>query len=163
MVGEVEPLVNFWIQRGGGGRTDQRGGGVCPCCRRKAEECVALRVRHTFDIVVGEVDTLVKFCGARERLGMLKIQLPQQETVIRGTRGTGVCVCCRGREGRGKRRVTGERQTFDIVVGEVATLAKILIERGGERTDQKGRVCVCVSAVEGRPRKAWCYGRETDL
>ena len=92
VVGEVETLAKFLIERGGE-RTDQRGRCVCVClgCRGTAEEGEVLQVRHLW-IVVGEVDTLVKFCRARERLGTLKIQLPQQETVIRGTRGTGVCL-----------------------------------------------------------------------
>ena len=34
---------------------------------------------------------------------------------------------------------TGEGQASRIVVGEVQTLAKCLTERGGERTDQRGR------------------------
>ena len=65
------------------------------------------------DIVVGEVGTLVKICRARERLGTLKIRLPQQETKIRGTREANVYVSPLKRErkgeGRGKRRVSRVR------------------------------------------------------
>ena len=58
------------------------------------------------------MDTLVQTCRARERLGTLKIQLPQQKTVIRGTRGADVCASlfCRGKP---QERVALWRETFE--------------------------------------------------
>ena len=49
--------------------------------RKAAEGRHMLRVRdtHRFDIEVGQVDTLVQSCRARETLGTLKIQLPRDQ------------------------------------------------------------------------------------
>ena len=63
------------------------------CCREKEGRGKrrVLRVRQPLDIVVGQVETLVEFCRARDRLGTLKIQLPRDQ------RDGCVCLCCKGK------------------------------------------------------------------
>ena len=52
--------------------------------------------------------------------------------------------------------------TFEIVVGEVETLANLLIERGGERTDQRGG-CVCLGCTGNQGRGKRRVTGETPL
>ena len=52
-----------------------------------------------------------------------------------------MCLCCRGKEDRGKRHVTGETQTLEIVFGKVETLATFLIGSGGAHRREE-RMCV---------------------
>ena len=84
---------------------------------KRAPHVRRVRDRDLFDIDVGQVNTLVQSCRARERLGTLKIQLPrdQRDACVRASLSAA--------EGNLRKARRYAERDLRIVVGKLETLA----------------------------------------
>ena len=164
VVEEEKTLAKFLLDNGG---EEHRTGSGPVCARlsllqreREASGTRRVMARETFGIVVGKLETLAFF---QKWYDLKDTHRPEGR----------LCVCgsLLQRQGRPRGRTpyvirVRDRYLFDIVVGEEKTLAKFLLDNGGEghRTERSERVraSLCCRG-SGKPRVRVALWRERPL